>query len=270
MRPVEMLRRNNVRILGDRERTLLLAHGFGCDQHMWRFIAPSLMQRYRIVLFDYVGSGQSELKAYDSGRYSRLEGYAEDILEICDALELDGATFVGHSVSSMIGLIAAMDEPRFFDRLIMICPSPCFLNKPPDYRGGFDARDLEGLLDLMDKNYIGWANYLALQVLATNDNEALTAELSGSFCSSDPVIARNFARATFFSDCRSLLPQVKHPSLLLQSQTDALADVAVGEYMQASMPGSELRVLPAAGHCLQMTHPEMVIHEIDRYLAREV
>lgn len=264
----EPLRRNNVKISGDGNHPLLLAHGFGCDQNMWRFITPSLLPDYRIILFDYVGSGHSEFTAYDSKRYSRLDGYARDILEICDALDLEGATLVGHSVSSMIGLIASIEEPRFFDRLVMVCPSPCFLNKPPDYKGGFEPGDLEQLLDLMDKNYIGWANYLAPLVLGTNDNDALTDELAGSFCSADPVIAKTFAKATFFSDYRSLLPEVRHPSLLLQSQTDLLADVSVGEYMNANMPHSELRVLPAQGHCLHMTDPSLVVREIQRFLGR--
>lgn len=262
----ELLRRNNVQIAGDGDHTLLLAHGFGCDQNMWRFLTPSLLPRYRIVLFDYVGSGRSELAAYENGRYSRLDGYAQDILEICGTLGLKGVTFVGHSVSSMIGLIASISEPAYFDRLVMVCPSPCFLNKPPDYMGGFERRDLEQLLDLMDKNYIGWADYLAPLVLGGSDDEVLTREMSGSFCSADPVIAKNFARATFFSDCRSLLPRAKHPSLLLQSRTDNLADVSVGEYMAANMPGSRLRVLPAKGHCLHMTNPDMVVDELQGFL----
>lgn len=263
----ELLQRNNVKISGSGSHTLVLAHGFGCDQNMWRFITPALAPHYRIVLFDYVGSGGSDLAAYDSDRYSTLDGYARDILEVCDALSLEGATLIGHSVSSMIGLIASIAEPRFFDRLAMVCPSPCFLNKPPDYVGGFEARDLEQLLDLMDKNYIGWADYLAPLVLGGRSSEALTRELSGSFCSADPVIAKNFARATFFSDYRSLLPQARHPSLLLQSRTDLMADVSVGEYMNALMPDSELRVLPAEGHCLHMTDPELVLQELKPFLA---
>lgn len=267
MRGDDLVRRNNIKTMGSGKQTLVLAHGFGCDQNMWRFVVPALARDFKVVLFDYVGSGHSELAAYNSQRYSSLEGYAQDIIEICDALALERVTLIGHSVSSMIGLIAAAESPRLFEHLIMICPSPCFLNKPPDYQGGFEQKDLEELMDLMDKNYIGWADYLAPILMGGSDDEALVGELSGSFCSTDPLIAKTFAKATFFSDCRHLLPEAKHPSLILQSQTDALAEVHIGEYMHALMPDSTLKVVPAEGHCLHMTHPEEVVHEIQRYLA---
>ncbi len=262
----DLVQRNNIKIIGEGEHTLLMAHGFGCDQNMWRFITPALAPHFRIVLFDYVGSGNSNLSAYNRQRYSHLQGYAQDIIEICDALELKHTTLVGHSVSSIIGLIAAIEAPELFERMIMICPSPCFLNQPPDYRGGFEPDDLQELIDLMDKNYIGWANYLSPILLGANSSEALVGELSGRFCSTDPLIAKTFAQATFFSDYRHLLPKIKHPSLILQSQTDALAPVGVGEYMNAQMPQSTLEVVPAEGHCLHMTHPEEVIDAITRYL----
>lgn len=267
MTPDGLVRRNNVNIIGDGDHTLLMAHGFGCDQNMWRFITPTLAQDYRMVLFDYVGSGHSDLSAYSRQRYNHLEGYAQDIIEICEALELKRTTLVGHSVSSIIGLIAAIEAPELFEQLVMVCPSPCFLNKPPDYQGGFEREDLQELIDLMDKNYIGWAHYLAPFLLGANSNEHLVGELSGSFCSTDPLIAKTFAQATFFSDYRYLLTEAKHPSLILQSQTDSLASVEVGEYMNARMPNSTLKVLPAEGHCLHMTHPDEVVDEIQRYLA---
>lgn len=266
MDPDDLVHRNNIKIIGKGERTLLMAHGFGCDQNMWRFITPALTRNYRVVLFDYVGSGNSDLSAYNRQRYSHLEGYARDIIEICDALQLERVTLVGHSVSSIIGLIAAIDAPEFFERMVMICPSPCFLNHPPDYRGGFERDDLQELIDLMDKNYIGWANYLTPILLGANSSEALVGELSGRFCSTDPLIAKTFAQATFFSDYRHLLAQAKHPSLILQSQTDSLAPVEVGEYMNARMPESTLQVVPAEGHCLHMTHPDDVINSIEGYL----
>lgn len=267
MGPDDLIKRNNIKVIGEGDRTLLMAHGFGCDQNMWRYITPALTPHYRVVLFDYVGSGNSDLSAYSRQRYSRLEGYAQDIIEICESLELERTVLIGHSVSSIIGLIASIEAPEFFERMIMVCPSPCFLNKPPDYRGGFEREDLQELIDLMDKNYIGWANYLTPILLGASSNETLVGELSGRFCSTDPVIAKTFAQATFFSDYRNLLPKTKHPSLILQSQTDALAPVEVGEYMNAHMPESTLAVIPAEGHCLHMTHPDEVIDEIYRYLA---
>lgn len=264
----EVIRRNYVTRLGEGSRTLMLAHGFGCDQNMWRFITPGLTGDNQIILFDYVGFGRSDIKAFDLERYRTLEGYAQDVIEICEALELENVTLIGHSVSATIGLIATLENPGFFERQIMICPSPCFLNKPPDYRGGFEREDLEEMLDLMDKNYIGWSQYLAPLVAGMSADEELIGELSGSFCSTDPVIAKIFAKATFFSDYRYLLPQSRHPALLLQSEYDALAPVTVGTYMHEHMPDSLLRVLPAEGHCLQMTHPQSVIDEIGNYLGK--
>lgn len=265
----EIIRRNNVTRLGEGNRTLVLAHGFGCDQNMWRFITRALERNYRIVLFDYVGFGHSDVAAFDQSRYEHLEGYARDLLEVCDALQLDRVTLVGHSVSAMIGLIASQERAHLFEHQIMICPSPCFLNKPPDYQGGFEREDLEELLDLMDKNYIGWAQYLAPLVAGGSADDDILRELSTSFCSTDPLVARAFANATFFSDCRHLLPQAREPVLILQSARDSLAEVCVGEYMHRHLPDSVLRVVPAEGHCLHMTHPQQVVDEIRQYLEGE-
>lgn len=235
-----------------------MAHGFGCDQNMWRFVTPSLEQDHRIVMFDYTGSGKSSVSRFNVEKYSDLTGYAQDLIDVCTFLNLKDALFIGHSVSAMIGLIASLKVAELFDKLVMICPSPCFLNHPPNYFGGFDRADLEELLAMMDKNYIGWANYLGPMVMGADSPPELSAELSGSFCSTDPVIAKTFARATFFSDCRDLLPQAKHPTLILQSREDALASVSIGEYVHKQMPGSRLEVVSAEGHCLHMTHPEVV------------
>ena len=251
----DILRRNNVQIIGSGEQTLLMAHGFGCDQNMWRFLTPSLESHFRIVLFDYVGSGHSTVSSYSSRRYSQLSGYSQDLIEVCDALQLRSATFIGHSVSCMIGLIASIARPEIFSSLTMVCPSPCFLNHPPDYMGGFDRQDLEELISLMDKNYIGWANYLAPLVLGVANQETFLDELTGSFCSTDPVIAKNFARATFFEDNRELLDQTPLPCLILQSSDDILAPVRVGQYMNQHIANSELHIIEANGHCLHMTNP---------------
>jgi len=248
--------RNNISVHGKGDRVLLLAHGFGCDQRMWRFVLPTLSEQYTVVLFDYVGSGNSDLSSFSTEKYATLEGYASDVIDVIGALDCESVVFVGHSVSSMIGVIAALREPKLISQLIMVCPSPCFLNDLPDYEGGFERSDLEELIGLMDKNYIGWAEYLAPLVMGANASEELTGELSGSFCSTDPVIAKTFAKATFFSDHRSLLPLCQTNTLILQSESDALASVGVGQYVHKNMPNSELQVVDAQGHCLHMTDPQ--------------
>ncbi|MGJ8670811.1 MAG: alpha/beta fold hydrolase, partial [Oceanococcus sp.] len=213
-----------------------------------------------------VGSGRSCMTAFNPDRYSRLEGYAQDIQEICDTLDLENVVLVEHSVSCMIGLLASFEVPKRIVQHIMLGPSPCFLNCPPDYGGGFERSDLEELLNLMDKNYIGWANYLAPLVMGEESSEPLTGELSGSFCSTDPVVAKAFARATFLSDFRQILPQVQQPVLILQSEVDALASKEVGEYVHKHLPNSTFQVLPAQGHCLHMTHPKLVLNALQQYL----
>lgn len=240
----------------------MLGHGFGCDQNMWQYLVPSLIDRYTLILFDYVGAGQSDLSAFSLSRYSSLEGYAQDVNEICEAMDLKQVHFVGHSVSSTIGLLAALADPDRFASQVMVCPSPCFLNEPPGYHGGFDIADLEELVGLMDRNYIGWASYLAPIFMGIGNSDKLIGQLADSFCSTDPLIAKTFARATFFSDYRDLLPKNRHPALLLQSGVDALADERVGRYMEAHMPKSELRILPTQGHCIHMTHPDLVSQHI--------
>lgn len=258
----DVLKRNNVNVIGSGDQTLLLAHGFGCDQNMWRFVIPELSQKYRLVLLDYVGSGKSDISAFGEEKYGSLEGYATDIVDVCQALELTDVTLVGHSVSSMICLIASLRAPERFAKMVMICPSPCFLNVPPDYQGGFDHADLEELINLMDKNYIGWAEHLAPQVVGASSTPEMTKELSDSFCSTDPRVAKTFAKATFFSDTRHLLSKAMHPTLILQSSRDALAEPFVGEYVRDAIPDATLEVIEAEGHCLHMTHPNQVDNRI--------
>src|SRR5215207_9262970 len=216
---MDVVRRNNVKVTGrDDGPPMLFAHGFGCDQHMWRFVAPAFEDEHRVVLFDYVGAGESDAAAYDPERYGSLDGYAEDVLDVCRALELQDVIFVGHSVSSMVGALAAIREPERFARLIMVGPSPRYIDDggPPPYAGGFQRADIEGLLETMDKNYIGWANFLAPAIMKNPEHPELGAELTESFCSTDPVIARRFAEATFFADNRDDLPKLQVPSLVLQ------------------------------------------------------
>lgn len=261
-----ILSRNNVKVFGAGTQSMMFAHGFGCDQNMWRMVAPAFADDYRIVLFDYVGSGKSDLSAYDPDRYSRLDGYADDILDICHALDLQNVILVGHSVSSMVAVLAANREPERFDRLVLVGPSPRYINDAPDYVGGFERSDIEGLLEMMDSNYIGWANFLAPAIIKNPDRPELGKELTASFCSTDPVIARRFAEATFFADNRADLSHVQVPSLVLQCSDDMIAPLEVGEYVHRQIPGSTLRIMNATGHCPHMSHPEETIQLIREYL----
>ena len=259
MRLSDIQLRNNVKIIGKAGApALMLAHGFGCDQNMWRFMLPSLVEKYQIILFDYVGSGNSVLASYSTEKYSKLEGYAQDIVDIIDDMSLENVTIIGHSVSTTIASIASLQRPEIITKIVMICPSPCFLNCPPDYNGGFEMSDFEELFSLMDKNYIGWANYLAPLVMGNSNSPELIGELSGSFCSTDPIVARTFARTTFFSDYRHILPSLTCNVLILQSASDSLAAVEVGQYMQHNISTSQMVVIDAQGHCLHMTHPQEV------------
>lgn len=268
-RNASILVRNNVKVLDGDGPVLLYAHGFGCNQHMWDRVTPAFSSTHKQVLFDYVGSGQSDISAFDPAKYANLSGYAQDVLDICDALELtNGVILIGHSVSCSIGLLASIARPGLFAKLVLVGPNPCFVNHAPEYVGGFEKEDLEGLLALMDENYIGWANYLAPVVSAQGESGAVTVELSDSFCSTDPLVAKVFARTTFFSDNRADLPKVKVPSLILQHRTDTLAPINVGEYMHAHLSGSTLKVLEVQGHCSHMSEPTLVIDAMREFLTQ--
>ena len=245
---------------------MLFAHGFGCDQNMWRFITPAFENDYKIILFDYVGAGKSDKSAYNQERYAALEGYAQDVLEICEELQLRDVVFVGHSVSAMIGALAAIEAPHYFKWLVMVGPSPCYINTD-GYKGGFERKDIEGLLETMEKNYIGWANFLAPNIMGHKDRPELGEELTESFCTTDPVIARQFAEATFFSDNRNDLNKVTVPSLILQCSEDIIAPLEVGEYLNKTLPNSTLKIMNATGHCPHMSAPEETITLIKDYLS---
>jgi sigma-B regulation protein RsbQ len=266
MRDNSVVTRNNVTVIGHGPQVMMLAHGFGCDQNMWRFIQPAFQGDYRIVVFDYVGSGRSDLGAYNAERYSNLNGYAQDVLDICEALDLHDIVFVGHSVSSMIGVLAALKAASRFKSLIMVGPSPCYINHPPDYVGGFDRADIVELIDTMQQNYIGWANFLAPAIMKNLERPELSTELTQSFCSTDPRIARRFAEATFFSDNRSDLPKLTVPSLILQCTDDMIAPPEVGRYMERHTPRSTFKQLRAIGHCPHMSAPEETISAIKEFL----
>jgi len=235
---------------------------------MWRFVAPAFADRYQIVLFDYVGSGKSDLTAYNEKRYGSLDGYAQDVLDICEALNLRDVIFVGHSVSSVIGMLAAKRAPERFARLVFVGPSASYINDPPDYLGGFDRPDIEGLLEMMDKNYLGWASFLAPAVMKNPDDPDLTAELEQSFCATDPKIARRFAQVTFLSDNRSDFAQLKVPALIMQCSDDSIAPLTAGEFLARQIPGSTFRLMKATGHCPHMSAPAETIAIIQDYLAR--
>lgn len=265
----DIIVRNNVTVVGNGTQPMLLAHGFGCDQNMWRFIVPAFSDDYKIVMFDYVGSGKSDLSAYNAEKYSTLDGYADDVLDVCHALDLRDIIYVGHSVSSMAGILAANREPDRFERLVLIGPSPKYVNDPP-YVGGFERADIEGLLETMEKNYIGWANFLGPVVMQNPDRPELTAELTESFCSTDPIIARRFAEATFLADNRSDLAGLKVPSLILQCSDDLIAPQAVGRYVHAALPQSTFQQMKATGHCPHLSHPDETIQLMRNYLQTAV
>ncbi|TDW47820.1 sigma-B regulation protein RsbQ [Flavobacterium sp. 270] len=243
----------------------MFAHGFGCDQNMWRFITPAFEENYKIIVFDYVGCGKSDKDSYNPDRYSSLNGYAQDILDICDFLNLTDIIFIGHSVSAMIGLLSSIQRPEVFKSLIMIGPSARYVNDI-DYDGGFTQQDLEGLFDVMDNNYIGWANFLAPNVMKNQNRPELSIELEESFCAADPDITRKFARVTFFSDNRKDLTKLRVPSLILQCSDDIIAPDAVGNYIAKKIEGSKFIKMQATGHCPHLSHPQETIEHIKNYL----
>lgn len=246
---------------------MIFAHGYGCDQHMWRLIAPAFSADYRLVLFDHVGSGRSDLGAYSRTKYSSLQGYADDVLEICDELNLENGIFVGHSVSAMIGVLAAIQEPERFASLVLIGPSPCYINDG-DYVGGFTRRDIDELLEFQDSNYLGWASSLGPVIMGNSDRPELAAELTNSFCRTAPDIAKQFAAVTFLSDNRADLPKAQTRSLILQCQQDAIAPMTVGEYVHRHLPNSRLVVMDATGHCPHLSAPDETIAAIQSFLQR--
>ncbi|HEY0414904.1 MAG TPA: alpha/beta hydrolase [Gaiellaceae bacterium] len=244
---------------------MVFAHGFGCDQNMWRYVAPAFEDDYRVVLFDHVGAGKSDLAAYDHQKYATLQGYADDVLEILRELELRDVVFVGHSVSAMIGVLAAAEEPARFATLVLVGPSPRYIDDG-DYVGGFTADDIEGLLDSLDSNYLGWSAAMAPVIMGRPDRPDLGEELTNSFCRTDPEIARQFARVTFLSDNRLDLDAVQTPALVLQCSDDVIAPAAVGEYVHRRLRGSTLVHLQARGHCPNLSAPEETTAAIRDFL----
>jgi sigma-B regulation protein RsbQ len=245
---------------------MLFAHGFGCDQNMWRYVWPAFADEYRVVLFDHVGAGGSDVGAYDRERYSSLGGYADDVLDICRELGLDDVVFVGHSVSAMIGVLAAIEEPERFARLVLVGPSPRYIDDD-GYAGGFSREDIEGLLESLESNYLGWSSTMAPAIMGNADRPELGEELTNSFCRADPEIAAQFARVTFLSDNRADLPRVMTPSVVLQCDNDVIAPRAVGEYVQRHLSDSRLVQLTATGHCPNLSAPDETVAAIRGFLA---
>jgi len=265
---MSVLRRNNVNVSGTGPATMFFMHGFGCDQNMWRLLTPAYASRYRIVVFDLVGSGASDLSKYDRARYAALQGYADDLLEIVHEVGAGPAIFVGHSVGAMIGVLADLKAPKTFAAHIMIGPSPCYINGG-DYVGGFTRGDIDSLLETLESNYFGWSSNMAPSIMGAPAQPELGVELTNSFCRTDPEIAKQFARVTFLTDLRSELPKLRSPSLIVQCDDDLIAPVAVGEYMHRVMPRSTLSVIANIGHCPHLSSPSSCSAAIDAFLAKE-
>jgi sigma-B regulation protein RsbQ len=260
------LRRHNVKTSGAGETPMVFAHGFGCDQNMWRFVAPAFEDEFKVVLFDHVGAGGSDLKAYDPEKYASLDGYADDIVTLCRELGVKDGVFVGHSVSAMLGVMAASRAPELFDRLILVGPSPRYVDDG-DYTGGFTEPQINELLDFLDSNYMGWSHAMAPVIVGNPDRPELGEELTNSFCSTDPDIAKRFARATFLADNREDLAGVTAKTLILQCSDDVIAPMAVGRYVHERIPGSQFTVLQATGHCPNLSAPEETVAAMKAFLA---
>lgn len=261
-----VMQKYNVKVSGPSDgQPMVFAHGYGCDQNMWRFVAPVFEDRFKVVLFDYVGAGGSDPSAYDSERYASLGSYADDVLEICRGLDLSDVVLVGHSVSSMIGVLAVNKQPDMFGKLVMVTPSPRYINDG-DYVGGFGESDILELLESLESNYLGWSSAMSKVIMGNPDRPELGAELEASFCRTDPKIARDFARITFMADNREDLEQVKVPTLILQCRNDAIAPVAVGEYVRDAVPRSSYVLLNATGHCPHLSMPKETAEAIAAFV----
>ena len=263
---MDVAARHNIVLRGNADGPpMVFAHGFGCDQNMWRYVWPAFEADHRVVLFDHVGAGRSDLSAYDEVRHGSLAGYARDVLDICADLDLHDVVFVGHSVSAVIGVLAAIEEPDRFSRLVLVSPSPRYTDDG-DYRGGFSTSDIEDMLESLDSNYLGWSTTMAPAIMGNADRPELGEELAASFCRTDPRIARQFAHVTFTSDNRADLSKVTTPTLVLQCTDDVIAPVSVGEYVRDAVPGARMVLLEATGHCPNLSAPEPTVAAIADFL----
>ena len=262
----DLVKRNNVRVTGKGDVSMVFAHGFGCDQNMWRLMAPAFEDRFRVIAFDLVGSGSSDLAAYDRDKYASLNGYAADLLEIIDAYASGPVIYVGHSVSAMTGLLATIAAPDRFAAQIMVGPSPCYINDG-NYEGGFSQADIDDLLATVESNYLGWSSAMAPVIMGAPEQPALSEELTNSFCRTDPEIAKHFARVTFLSDHRDALPKSSVPALILQCNDDLIAPLSVGQYMHQKLPRSRLAIIDNVGHCPHLSAPSASTAAMEAFLA---
>lgn len=265
MNQEEIQQRNHVRVFGKGKKTIMFAHGFGCDQQVWHRITPAFEKDYQVVLFDYVGSGYSDKHAYQLDRYKTPAGYASDVLEICDAFDLRDVIFVGHSISGVIGLLASIERPELFDKLCLIGSSPRYINEP-GYAGGFEEDDIDDLIEMMERNYKEWAQYLAPIASKNTDRPALTEEFEAYLMANDRQIVKHFCEMTFKIDVRDQLEKVETPSLLLQSQDDTIVPYEISRYMHEKMKNSKLVLMQATGHNPHLSAPEEVIQYIKEFI----
>jgi sigma-B regulation protein RsbQ len=261
---MNVLKRNNVKVSGQGQ-PIIFAHGFGCDQNMWRYVTGEFKDEFQVILFDHVGAGLSDAAAYDTQKYSSLNGYADDVLEICLALGLKDVIYVGHSVSAMIGVLAALKQPKQFKKLFLVGPSPCYINQG-EYSGGFDRKDIEELLESLDSNYLGWSANMAPVIMGNPEQPELGEELKNSFCRTNPEIAKHFARVTFLSDNRKDLPNLQVPAVVLQCSEDLIAPLSVGEFVHQQIPQADFYQMNATGHCPNLSAPEETIQAIKAHL----
>ncbi|WP_158859216.1 alpha/beta fold hydrolase [Lunatibacter salilacus] len=263
-----LIRRNNINIFGNGTQAIVFAHGFGCDQNMWRHITPAFEKEYQVILYDHVGSGKSDQSAYDFEKYSSLHGYADDLIEICNDLHLQKVIFVGHSVSSMIGILASTKRPDLFEKLVLIGPSPCYVNKN-GYVGGFTSQDIDELIETLESNYLGWSSYITPVIIGNPEMPEYSEELRNSFCNMNPEIAKHFAKVTFLGDNREDLQKVTIPTLIIQCHPDVIAPVVVGEFVHKEIPNSRYVLLNSSGHCPHLTSPDQVISSIHTFLTTD-
>lgn len=255
----------NITVSGKGTQPLLFAHGYGCDQNMWRFLYPTFEAQYKIILFDYIGAGDSDISLYSKEKYNSLQAYADDIITICEHLKLKDVILIGHSVSAMIGILASLKAPTLFSKMVLIGPSPCYINKD-NYIGGFDRNSIDELLEALDSNYLGWSQNMAPVIMGNPARPQLGKELSNSFCNTDPEIAKNFAKVTFLSDNRADLNKVTTPCLVLQCSQDLIAPIQVGEYVAKTIKNGTLKILKATGHCPNLSAPEETAKAILEFL----
>lgn len=265
---VDVLSRNNVNVLGRGDQVIVFGHGLACDQRVWNNIISDFTDDYKVVLYDYVGAGNSDLSFFNLDRYSSLSGYALDLMEILESLNVKDVIFVGHSVSAMVGVLASIKKPDLFSKLILVGSSPRYLNSADAYIGGFEQSDIDELIDLMEVNFNGWATLAASMFMNNPDRLALSENLSKAFKKEDAVIVKNFAEVVFLSDHRKDLPQVSVPSLIMQCSEDSIVPLETAKYLHKNLKGSELVVMKATGHYPQLSYPKETVEVIKDYLSK--